>query len=41
MDLIKRYQLETGTTIILVTHDDEIAKYGSRLVRVKDGQLQN
>jgi putative ABC transport system ATP-binding protein len=28
-----------GTTIILVTHENDIAKHGKRIVRFKDGQI--
>ena len=30
---------KTGITIILVTHEDDIAKYGSRIIKMKDGQI--
>ena len=33
-DLNKR-----GITIVLVTHEDDIAKYGSRIIRMKDGKI--
>ncbi len=39
MDLLKKYHEETGVTIVLVTHDKEIAKYGTRQIHVKDGQI--
>ena len=28
-----------GITIVLVTHEDDIAKYGSRIIKMKDGQI--
>ena len=28
-----------GNTIVLITHDDEVAKQASRIVRIKDGKL--
>lgn len=28
-----------GMTVILVTHDQEVAKYGKRLVQLKDGEI--
>ena len=30
---------EGGNTIVLITHDDDVAKQASRIVRIKDGQL--
>jgi len=30
---------KSGITIVLVTHEDDIAKYGSRIIRMKDGQI--
>ena len=28
-----------GITVVLVTHEDDIAKYGSRIIKMKDGQI--
>ena len=28
-----------GITIILVTHEDDIADYGSRIIKMKDGKI--
>jgi len=28
-----------GITIVVVTHEDEIAKYGSRIIKMKDGRI--
>ena len=30
---------EGGNTIVLITHDDDVARQASRIVRIKDGQL--
>lgn len=38
MDILKKIN-ETGTTIILVTHDQEIAKYCSKQIHLKDGKV--
>jgi putative ABC transport system ATP-binding protein len=32
---------EEGRTIVMITHDPEIAKYADRVVLVKDGSIQN
>lgn len=39
-ELIKRVQVQTGTTVIVVTHDLESASFvGQKLVLLKDGEL--
>jgi putative ABC transport system ATP-binding protein len=30
---------KSGITIVLVTHEDDIAKYGSRIIKMKDGKI--
>ena len=39
MGVFKRLNREKGITIVLVTHEDDIAAYASRLVRLKDGRV--
>ena len=39
MDLFERINREFGTTIVLVTHDNEYAKRAHRIVRLKDGEV--
>jgi len=39
MDLLQHLAKETGKTIILVTHEDYIAEYAARTVRIRDGLL--
>jgi len=41
MELIKKFHEETQTTIIVITHDQEIANYAERQVTLKDGILAN
>ncbi|PIZ00981.1 macrolide ABC transporter ATP-binding protein [bacterium (Candidatus Howlettbacteria) CG_4_10_14_0_8_um_filter_40_9] len=38
MDIFKRIN-QKGATIILITHEEEIAKYAHRIIRLKDGQI--
>ena len=38
MGLLKKIN-ENGTTIVMVTHDKDFAKYGSRCIMMKDGQV--
>ncbi len=39
MEFLKRLNKE-GKTIIIVTHDEEIAKYAKKVVRVRDGRIE-
>ncbi|MBI2867464.1 MAG: ABC transporter ATP-binding protein [Chloroflexi bacterium] len=39
MDLLHKLHEEHGITIILVTHDMEVASHAKRVIRVKDGQI--
>ncbi len=39
MDIFTRLNEESGTTIILVTHDESVAGYSKRLIRFLDGAI--
>jgi putative ABC transport system ATP-binding protein len=39
LDFLKKLHKEKGTTIVLVTHDERIAKQAQRIVYLKDGML--
>lgn len=39
MDLFKRLNQEQGITLILVTHEPDIASYAQRLIRLVDGKI--
>ncbi|MHA2090988.1 MAG: ABC transporter ATP-binding protein, partial [Candidatus Kariarchaeaceae archaeon] len=39
MELLKKYHEETGMTIVLVTHDPNVAKFATREVFLMDGQI--
>jgi putative ABC transport system ATP-binding protein len=39
MELITRLNRENGITVIMVTHEEDIAAYGQRLLRFVDGHL--
>lgn len=39
MELITRLNLVDKITVILVTHESDIARFGSRLIRLKDGRV--
>ena len=40
MELLTRLNKENGITILLVTHEDEVAEYAGRVVVVKDGLIE-
>ncbi|HUR34570.1 MAG TPA: ABC transporter ATP-binding protein [Vicinamibacterales bacterium] len=39
MEIFQRLQKERGITVILITHDHDVAEYGSRVVHFKDGHV--
>ena len=39
MELLQRLNRERGITIVLVTHEPDIAEYGARVVAFRDGHL--
>ncbi len=41
MNMLKKLWKEEGKTIIMVTHDLNLAKYAHRLIELKDGQIIN
>jgi putative ABC transport system ATP-binding protein len=40
MELLVRLNEDHGITVIMVTHEDEVARYAKRVVRVKDGLIE-
>ena len=38
MELLKKIN-EAGKTIILVTHDENVAAYAKRIIRIEDGKI--
>ena len=39
MELITQLNQQQGITVVLVTHEPDIARYGRRLIRLKDGRV--
>lgn len=37
MDLLKKFHEQTGTTIVIITHDPEVAAYAQRELKMQDG----
>jgi len=40
MDIFQRLNIERGRTIVLVTHEHDIAEYGTRIVGFRDGRVR-
>ena len=41
IDLLKNLKKNRGLTIVLVTHDDDMAKEADKLIKIKDGVVTN
>jgi putative ABC transport system ATP-binding protein len=41
MDIFQRLNEERGLTIIVVTHEPDIAQYGTRVIAFRDGRVQH
>jgi putative ABC transport system ATP-binding protein len=39
MGIFQRLNLERGITVMLITHEADIAEYGTRLIRFRDGRV--
>jgi putative ABC transport system ATP-binding protein len=39
MDIFQRLKKDRGITIVLITHEPQVAEYGSRIITFKDGQI--
>ncbi|MEP7304722.1 MAG: ABC transporter ATP-binding protein [Acidobacteriota bacterium] len=41
MDLLARFNRERGITILMVTHEPDMASYASRTIKFRDGQVES
>jgi len=41
MELIKKFHEETKTTIIVITHEQDIARYAQRQIKIEDGVIES
>jgi putative ABC transport system ATP-binding protein len=41
MELLTRLNEDRGITVLMVTHEDDVASYAKRTVRVKDGHIES
>ncbi len=39
MEVFSKVNRETKTTVIMVTHDNDVASYARRIIRIKDGRV--
>jgi putative ABC transport system ATP-binding protein len=39
MDIFQKLQQDRGITIVLITHEMDVAQYGSRIIAFKDGKI--
>jgi lipoprotein-releasing system ATP-binding protein len=40
MDLMRKINRETGTAFLMVTHDEELASYATRVIELEDGRIE-
>ena len=40
MDLMTNLAKESNQTLVIVTHDNEISGYASRIINIRDGKIE-
>jgi len=41
MEEIVKVNRDFGKTIVMVTHDPEVAHFGDRIIHIRDGKIEN
>jgi putative ABC transport system ATP-binding protein len=41
MEVFRRLNREEGHTIILITHEDEVARFADRIITIRDGRIES
>lgn len=41
LQLLRTLVQETGQTILMATHSEEAASYANRIIRMRDGRIEN
>jgi putative ABC transport system ATP-binding protein len=41
MELIKKFHEETKTTVIIITHEQDIAGYAQKQIKIEDGVIES
>lgn len=41
MEVFRRLNRENGHTIILITHEDEVARFADRIITIRDGRIES
>jgi putative ABC transport system ATP-binding protein len=39
MEILRRLREEHRVTLVMVTHDHDLARHGTRIIRIKDGRI--
>lgn len=40
MNLFKKINIEMNTTILMITHDNQVAEYGDKIITIDDGRIE-
>lgn len=40
MNLLKKINTEMNTTILMITHDNQVAEYGDKIITIDDGRIE-